>query len=201
MAVSRERRPRGMTFPEVLVTLAILAIALLALAPLFTISVKTNVSSSELSTANTLAREKLEELMLYPTTDARLQIPASQNLATFSNDLPAWWNPSTGQTSTATASPGAGWYPFFARRTYTVQAFLSQPVPTPPLLVACPATLSDENATYNSAPAPTPYYDYKRVTVTVQPAPPPTPAAADLFPGLRRTTQSVYVRFRNAQTN
>jgi type IV pilus modification protein PilV len=56
------RAQRGMTLIEVLVALSILAIAILALAPLFTISVKTNASAHQLTNANTLAREKLEEL-------------------------------------------------------------------------------------------------------------------------------------------
>ena len=222
MAVTWKRRPRGMTFPEVLITLAILAIAILALAPLFIYSVKTNASSSELSMANTLAREKLEELMLFPTTDSRMQIPSGSTVATFPNDLPRWWNPSTGATSTATSSPGAGWFPFALLRSYTVQAFRAQPQPAqptpptptlppiPPLLVA--STVADENATYNPVPTPSgtpsttptpvpvvppPFYDYKLVTVTVQ----PSMGGAGIFPGLRRTTQSAYVRFRNAQPN
>jgi prepilin-type N-terminal cleavage/methylation domain-containing protein len=214
MAVTWKRRPRGMTFPEVLITLAILAIAILALAPLFIYSVKTNASSSELSMANTLAREKLEELMLFPTTDSRMQIPSGSTVATFSNDLPRWWNPSTGATSTATSSPGAGWFPYAVLRSYTVQAYRAQPAPTPPLLVTC--NVANENTTYNPVPTPsgtpsttptpvpvvpTPFYDYKLVTITVQPAPATTPGVTGIFPGLRRTTQSAYVRFRNAQPN
>ena len=57
--MSGRRNERGMTLIEVLVALSILAIALLALAPLFTISVKTNASAHQLTNANTLAREKL----------------------------------------------------------------------------------------------------------------------------------------------
>ena len=64
--MSLRRGQRGMTLIEVLVALSILAIAILALAPLFTMSVRTNASAHQLTNANTLAREKLEEMSGYP---------------------------------------------------------------------------------------------------------------------------------------
>ena len=53
-----------MSLVEAIVTLALLSIVLLALAPLFTQSVNINASSNQTSIANSLAREKLEQLRL-----------------------------------------------------------------------------------------------------------------------------------------
>ena len=200
MVLRQERALRsGMTLVEVVLALLIISLALLAVAPLFSLGVKTNASSGQLSTANTLAQEKLEELICYPTTDPRMQIPSGSTITTFSNDLPSWWNPSTGETSTANASPGVGWFPAGLVRTYTVQAYRAQPAPTPPTLVT--STVDNEKTYYNPAAgaAPAPFYDFKLVRVTVQPD--PGASVAGPFPGLRRTTQSTYVRYRNAQAN
>lgn len=182
------RSQRGLTLIEVLVALSILSIAMLALIPLFGMSVKTNASSSQLATANTLAREKLEELIGYPSTDPRLSIPSGSSTADktnntdCANDLPVWYNPTTGAISSAVTTPGLGWYPYPCTRTYTVQAFIVSD-----LANAKSSTASDES-TFNGDPKLR-YYDVKLVTVTVQPASGP-------FPGLRRTSQSSYVMFR-----
>src|SRR5207249_12329855 len=72
---------RGLTLIEILVALSILALAVLALAPLFTGAIRTNASSNQLTNANTLAREKLEELSGYPRNDPRLDVPANSNAA------------------------------------------------------------------------------------------------------------------------
>lgn len=192
------RRPgRGVSIVEALITMALIAIVLLALAPLFSQSVNVNASSSQLSVANTLAREKLEELLAYPTTDERLFVAGGSSTATFANDLPAWVNPSTGETSTAASSPGAGWYPYPYERTYTVEPFVTDPViATPPNpLVAVTSTIpEDEDESSYNLPGAVPYYEVKLVTVTVRPTSGP-------FVGLRRTTQSAYARYRNATPN
>jgi len=86
------------------------------------------------------------------------------------NDLPKWYNPATGATSTASASPGTGWFRFPFQRTYTVEQY------------------ADDLATRVVAPAT---YAVKKVTVTVR-------ATTGPFPGLRQTQQSVLVRFRDA---
>jgi type IV pilus modification protein PilV len=132
---------RGLTLIEILVALSILAIAVLALAPLFTHAVRSNASSNQLANANTLAREKLEELSGYPRNDPRLTVAAGKNAAaptgvtitgatvdntnTYCNniDLPKWYQPSTGATSQAATSPGAGWFSFPYSRTYTIEQF------------------------------------------------------------------------------
>jgi Tfp pilus assembly protein PilV len=179
---------RGVTLIEVLFALLLLSFGLLAIAPLFAGSVKTGASSNHLGGSNTLAREKLEELIGYPATDARLSVPTGKNAAgptgltstgsdsivgantSCDNDLPKWHNPATGATSTASASPGAGWYLFPFQRTYTIEQYAADLSTR----VVTPAT-----------------YALKKVTVTVR-------ATIGPFPGLRQTQQSVLVRFRDA---
>lgn len=185
MRRSNLTKERGLTLIEILVAISILALALLGLAPLFTNSVRTNASSNQLTNANTLAREKLEELSGYPRNDPRLTIGAGKNAAGpvaiagaltdlgnpwVLNDLPKWYQPSTGATSGATTSPGAGWFSFPYSRTYTVEQF------------------DADLTTRVTSPAP---YVVKLITVTVRPTLGP-------FPGLRRTTQSLYLRVRDA---
>lgn len=185
---SRGAGQRGLTLIEVLVAVTILALALLALAPLFTGAVQSNASANQLTNANTLAREKLEELSGYPRNDPRLTIALGRNAAVptgvtttgpgsivgvnplCNNDLPGWYQPTTGATSAAAASPGAGWFLFPYSRTYTVEQF------------------EGDLTTRILAPAP---YVVKLITVTVRPTRGP-------FPGLRRTTQSLYLRVRDA---
>jgi prepilin-type N-terminal cleavage/methylation domain-containing protein len=181
------RKERGMTLIEVLVALSILAVALLALAPLFTISVKTNAAAHQLTNANTLAREKLEELSGYPRNDPRLTVANAANAEAptgvtitgatvdntntwLNNDLPLWYQPSTGATSKATTSPGATWFSYPYTRTYTIEQF--------------------DGTLTNRITAPAAYV-VKLITVTVRPTIGP-------FPGLRQTTQSLYLRVRDA---
>jgi prepilin-type N-terminal cleavage/methylation domain-containing protein len=207
---------RGMSLIEILIALTILALAVLGLMPLFVGAVKTVASSSQLTNANTLVREKLEELDGYPRDDPRLAVPAGKDAAvptgkTISgatvgpcdtppggvntycdNDLPRWYNPSTGATCTPpgippdsctdTTSPGAGWYDYPYVRTYTVEQLAPLPVPTPP-------GAPDDAWMNTRVVAPSPYA-VKRVTVTVYPTRGP-------FPGLRQTTQSLYLRTPN----
>ena len=195
----RRRRPqrpdvkpqRGVTLVEVPIAMTILGFGLLAMAPLFTGAVRTNASSNQLTNANTLAREKMEELIGFPSTDTRLAVPATANATgptgttstgtgsvviantVCDNDLPKWYKPSSGATSTASTSPGVGWFLYPYTRTYTVEQFQGDLTTR----VLAPAT-----------------YGVKLLTVTVRPTSGP-------FPGLRQTTQSVYVRFRDASPN
>ena len=190
-AVSRSKRNRGVTLVEVPIAMTILGFGLLAMAPMFTGAVRTNASSNQLTNANTLAREKMEELIGFPSTDTRLGVPANANATgptgttttgtgsvviantVCDNDLPKWYKPSTGATSTASTSPGVGWFSYPYTRTYTVEQFQGDLTTR----VLSPAT-----------------YGVKLLTVTVRPTSGP-------FPGLRQTTQSVYVRFRDASPN
>ncbi len=171
---------RGMSLVEVLIALTLLAFALLGLIPLFIGAVKTAASANQLTSANTLVREKLEELNGYPRNDPRIAVDPGQTSKTFANDLPSWYNPSTGATSFAATSPGPGWYAYPYTRTYTVEEFAEDLV-TRVTQPAVPPT---------PTPQPPPAYFVKLVTVTVRPTRGP-------FPGLRQTTQSLYLRFPN----
>ncbi len=177
---------RGLTLIEVMLALVLLSFGLLAIAPLFAGSVKTGASSNHLANSNTLAREKLEEVIGYPPTDERLAVPDGKNAAgpdgltttgsgsvvgrntNCDNDLPSWYNPSTGATSNASASPGMGWYLYPFQRTYTIEQF------------------GGDLTTRVTAPGS---YVVKKVTVTVR-------ATTGPFPGLRQTKQSVLVGYR-----
>jgi prepilin-type N-terminal cleavage/methylation domain-containing protein len=178
---------RGLTLIEVMLAMLLLSFGLLAIAPLFSGSVKTGASSNQLASSNTLAREKLEEVIGYPATDARLAVPDGKNAAgptgltttgsgsvvglntSCDNDLPNWYNPSTGAISTAAASPGEGWYRYPFQRTYTIEQF------------------DRDLTTRVTAPGT---YVAKKITVTVG-------ATIGPFPGLRQTRQSVFVGYRN----
>jgi prepilin-type N-terminal cleavage/methylation domain-containing protein len=187
MRPAAARSDRGVTLIEVLFALLLLSFGLLAVAPLFAGSVKTGASSNQLAGSNTLAREKLEELIGYPATDARLSVPSGTNAAgptgltttgsgsivgangSCNNDLPNWYNPASGAISTASVSPGLGWYRYPFQRTYTIEQFGADLATR----VVTPAT-----------------YAVKKVTVTVR-------ATTGPFPALRQTQQSVIVRFRD----
>lgn len=179
---------RGVTLVEVLFGLLMLSFGLLAIAPLFASSVKTGASSNQLAGANTLAREKLEEVIGYPATDARLSVAPGDNSAgptgvtttgdgsivghntSCDNDLPTWYEPHTGATSKASSSPGSEWFRYPFQRTYTIEQYAA------------------DLTTRIKSPAA---YAIKKVTVTVR-------ATMGPFPGLRQTRQSVLVRFRDA---
>jgi type II secretory pathway pseudopilin PulG len=180
---------RGLTIIEVPIALTMLGFGLLAMAPVFTGAVRTNASANQLTNANTLAREKMEELIGFPSTDPRLWVPENESSADFANDLPNWYNPSTGATSPAPAtdSPGVGWFIFPYTRTYKVEQFredMTTRVVTPS--PTC-ATAWDTDTCLGT-------FGVKLLTVVVRPTSGP-------FPGLRQTTQSVYVRFRDASPN
>jgi type II secretory pathway pseudopilin PulG len=220
LAMRSNRGVRGLTIIEVLVALGIMAFAMLALIPLFTMGVRVNASSNQLSVANSMAREKLEELIEYPSTSPRLAIPSGQTVAdsrvgqsTYStycaNDLPLWYNTDTGAISKSPSqpTPPKGWFPYPCVRTYTVEAFtlasLASASPTNATSTAPDESVLDPQPVPSptpgatptpTSPPPTPYYNIKRVTVTVQPNGGP-------FPGLRKTTQTAWVKFRNVQSN
>jgi prepilin-type N-terminal cleavage/methylation domain-containing protein len=191
MTRSAQHRQRGLTLIETSIALALLGFGLLAIWPLFIGSVKTNASSNQLGNANSLAGEKLEELIGYPTIDPRLAVPNGANAAAppgvattgsgsvvlpnnfCANDLPLWYEPSSGSTSFSASSPGPDWQAFSYTRTYVIEQWA--------------ADLSTRVVSPGA-------YAVKLVTVTVRPTVGP-------FPGLRTTTQSAYVRFRDASAN
>ena len=84
-------REVGLTLVELLVALALLGFVLLAIAPLFTASVQSNYSGNEYTSIHVLARDRLEQLMSLPFSDAQLA-PGKHD-----NDLsPALPDPRTG---------------------------------------------------------------------------------------------------------
>lgn len=185
------RTERGLTLIEIAVAMTLLAFGLLAIAPMFGGSVKTNASSHQLGDVNNLAGEKLEELIGYPATDPRLAVPDGANAAAApgvtttgsgsivganafcANDLPLWYQPETAAVSYASTSPGADWKIYPYTRSYVIEEW------------------SSDLTTRVTAPAA---YAVKLVTVTVRPT-------AGPFPGLRSTTQSAYVRYRDASSS
>jgi Tfp pilus assembly protein PilV len=186
---SVRRRESGLTLVEVLVAAVVLGLALLALAPMFTSAVRTNASAYQLTNSNLLAREKLEELSGYPRSDPRLTVAVGANAAgppgtTISgaivdttntwcrNDLPTWYNPQTGATSSAASRPGVGWFSYPFSRTYTIEQFDSNGKDMP--RVVAPGS-----------------YVVKLITVTVRPTSGP-------FPGLRTSRQALYLRVKDA---
>jgi Tfp pilus assembly protein PilV len=191
MTGTARHRERGLTLIEIAIAMTLLGFGLLAIAPMFASSVKTNASSNQLGSVNNLAGEKLEELIGYPATDPRLAVADGANAAAApgvattgagsvvatnsfcANDLPLWYEASNGSTSFSASSPGPSWQAFPYTRTYLIEqwaADLSTRVVSPGV------------------------YAVKLVTVTVRPTMGP-------FPGLRSTTQSAYVRFRDASPN
>jgi prepilin-type N-terminal cleavage/methylation domain-containing protein len=69
------RASKGFTLVEILVAIGLMAIGLLAIAPLFTNSLTSNAAGDDFSRLNTLAKQKLEEVLQYGFDDARLRVP------------------------------------------------------------------------------------------------------------------------------
>ncbi len=68
----RREREKGLTLVELLISVALLGFILLGIAPLFIASVKSNYSANEYTSINVLARDRLEQLMNLPFTNAQL---------------------------------------------------------------------------------------------------------------------------------
>jgi prepilin-type N-terminal cleavage/methylation domain-containing protein len=67
--IEPRRIESGFTLVETLVAIALLAVVLLAMAPLFLSGLKLNSGASDKTSANTLAKEALEEALLLPSGD------------------------------------------------------------------------------------------------------------------------------------
>jgi len=76
------RFARGFTLVEVIVSMGLMALAMLAIAPLFANSMKSNAVGWDFSNLNALAKRQLEEILQYTFTDERLAVPAG---ATFNS--------------------------------------------------------------------------------------------------------------------
>lgn len=79
--VLRRDRCSGFTLVETLVAMGLLAISMLAVAPLFVGSLKSNGAGQDFTVLNALAKQQLEQVMQYSFTDPRLAVPSG---ATFS---------------------------------------------------------------------------------------------------------------------
>ena len=153
MIESRRRREAGVTLVELLIASVLLALILLSIAPLFISSMKSNYAANEYTSIHIMARDRLEQLMSLPVTDARL------NAGTYNtNDLPTVLpDPATGVPPPA-GTPGVL---NALQRTYVVTNFINAPagaVPIPPPAVAWGVT---------PVAAPNPC-SFKRIDVTVQ---------------------------------
>ena len=73
--MKRSSASPGFTLVEVVVALLLMALAMLAIAPLFANSMKSNAVGWDYSVLNDLARRKLENLLQMSYTDTRLVVP------------------------------------------------------------------------------------------------------------------------------
>ncbi len=69
---TRTENERGFTLIEVMVTMVILAVGLLAVAGMQVISIKSNTTSRDVTEASTLAMDRLEFLKVLPVDDDQL---------------------------------------------------------------------------------------------------------------------------------
>jgi Tfp pilus assembly protein PilV len=91
--LARQRsREEGLTLVELLIAVALLGFILLAIAPLFIASVKSNYSGNEYTSANMLARDRLEQLMNRPFLDSQLA-PGAHTISDQPLTLPNPLNP------------------------------------------------------------------------------------------------------------
>jgi prepilin-type N-terminal cleavage/methylation domain-containing protein len=135
------RRESGLTLVEMLIAVALLGIVLLGIAPLFIASVRSNYAANEYTSIHNLARDRLEQLMNLPITDAQLAN------GTHANDLAAFLpDPTTGTLPSTIVNP--------LQRTYEVTHYTS--------------TAGAPGAAYtlNLVAAGT-IYEFKRIDVTV----------------------------------
>jgi prepilin-type N-terminal cleavage/methylation domain-containing protein len=140
----QRRREAGLTLVEMLIAVALLGIVLLGIAPLFIMSVKSNVAGNEYTSIHNLARDRLEQLMNLPVADPQLTV------GSHANDLPGFLpNPATGILPSTIVNP--------LSRTYTVAHYTSTGGAS-----GTPYTMTNVGA---GVP-----YDFKRIDVTVSSA-------------------------------
>ena len=137
----QRRGEAGLTLVEMLISVALLGIVLLGIAPLFIASVKSNLAGNEYTSIHNLARDRLEQLMNLPVTDPQLTVGAH------ANDLPPFLpDPTTGILPSTIVNP--------ISRNYTVTHYVSAGGAS-----GTPYTLTNVGA---GVP-----YEFKRIDVTV----------------------------------
>lgn len=131
-------RPRssrsGFTLVEVIVAMGLMALAMLAIAPLFANSMKSNAVGWDYSSLNSLAKQQLEEILQYTFTDARLAVPAG---ATFN-----------GHAGQAYRRPLVGPYELV----YVVRDFPNTAIPAPGTAPNDANAVDDTNAAWTLSP-------------------------------------------------
>ena len=81
--VLKDRSQEGFTLVETLVAMGLMALAMLAVAPLFLGSLKSNGAGQDFTVLNALAKQQLEQVMQYSFTDPRLAVPAGATVTLY----------------------------------------------------------------------------------------------------------------------
>jgi Tfp pilus assembly protein PilV len=143
----KRRSESGVTLVELLIAVALLGFILLGIAPLFIASVKSNYSANEYTSINNLARDRLEQLMNLPFSDAQLAPGA------YVNDLPPLLPAPLPPTPATIANP--------MTRTYQVHQWR---IPANDIATVPANSAFIPIRVINAGDV----YDYKRIDVTVQ---------------------------------
>jgi len=149
ISADRRRSERGLTLIELIVAVALFGFVLLGIVPLFLGSVKSNYSANEYTSVNTLARDRLEQLMNMPFQDPRL------NPGVYANDLAAFLPDPTNPTLLSTVKS-----PF--QITYQVTQWQIPDAGGSPLVIASGAPFTPTQVVAAGNP-----FRYKRIDVTV----------------------------------
>lgn len=84
--VLKPRRESGFSLVETLVAIGLMALAMLAIVPLFVGSLKSNGAGQDFTVLNTLAKQQLEQVMQYSFTDPRLAVPSGATVSLVNQD-------------------------------------------------------------------------------------------------------------------
>jgi prepilin-type N-terminal cleavage/methylation domain-containing protein len=80
------RHADGFTLVEVIVSIALMALTMLAIAPLFANSMKSNAVGEDFSVLNALAKQQLEQVLQYGFSDPRLAVPLGSTFTVVNQD-------------------------------------------------------------------------------------------------------------------
>lgn len=145
---AKRRGERGLSLIEMLIALALLGFILLGILPLFMGSVKSNFSANEYTSIHNLSRDRLEQLMNLPFSDAQL------SAGVHANDLPAVMpDPATG------VPPASGGVPNPFTLSYQVRQYQ---------IPASGAVATGAPFTPTRVIVAGQTFQYKRIDVTVQ---------------------------------
>ena len=86
MAVVLKMKKNGFTLVEVIVAMGLTAMAMLAIAPLFVGSLKSNGAGEDFTQLNAVAKQQLEQVMQYSFTDPRLAVPTGKTVSVVNQD-------------------------------------------------------------------------------------------------------------------